>query len=86
MYHSVLTFYEMIATLSEEVDVVWRRKWTTMTWLYALMRYSTVALSILSFPPAEDIKVWHLMNICHAINILANTCFASEVLSIYSQY
>ncbi|KAI0769560.1 hypothetical protein BC629DRAFT_1442239 [Irpex lacteus] len=46
---NVVFFYECVITLCEEVNVIWRRKWTTMTWIYAITRYSTLLLNILTF-------------------------------------
>ncbi len=58
-YHSFpgLFFYECIVTLSQEVDVVWRRKWTAITWLYALTRYCEVLDQIVTFLPVGNITV-----------------------------
>ncbi len=50
----VVFFYDCVITLCEEVNVVWRRKWTTMTWIYTLTRYSTLLLNILTFPLGSD--------------------------------
>lgn len=36
----VLFLFDCTITLSQEIDVIWARKWTTTTWLYAIMRYS----------------------------------------------
>ncbi|KAI0769502.1 hypothetical protein BC629DRAFT_785704 [Irpex lacteus] len=47
----VLFLYEYITTLSEEVDVIWCRKWTATTWLYALTCYSTVLDQIVFLIP-----------------------------------
>ncbi|KAI0340671.1 hypothetical protein BDW22DRAFT_1334252, partial [Trametopsis cervina] len=34
-----LTVYDIIITFSQEIDVIWSRKWTAMTWLFACARY-----------------------------------------------
>ncbi|KAI0084418.1 hypothetical protein BDY19DRAFT_997771 [Irpex rosettiformis] len=53
IYYSanVLYLFESCITLSQEVRVIWKRKWTFMTWLYAFTRYSAVLLSIMTFIP-----------------------------------
>lgn len=55
----VLFLYESTITLGREVDVVWGRRWTAITWLYAFMRYSTIALNTMVFNPAASMMVWH---------------------------
>ncbi|KAI0769555.1 hypothetical protein BC629DRAFT_792037 [Irpex lacteus] len=50
---SVLFLYDSAITLSIEAKVIWRRKWTAMTWLYAFMRYSSIALIPLTFVPSD---------------------------------
>lgn len=46
----------MIA-LSQEVDVVWRRKWSIMTLVYAGGRYSMVIDNILLLIPIQGFVV-----------------------------
>ncbi|KAI0769531.1 hypothetical protein BC629DRAFT_1533884 [Irpex lacteus] len=53
----VLFLYESLSTLSQEVDVIWRRKWTMSTWLYAATRYVTVAEQVVNLLPATSITV-----------------------------
>lgn len=54
---SVLFLYESLSTLSQEVDVIWRRKRTMSTWLYAATRYVTVAEQVVNLLPATSITV-----------------------------
>ncbi|KAG8782400.1 hypothetical protein FRC12_020868 [Ceratobasidium sp. 428] len=37
----VILIYDHVVTFSDEVDRIWRRKWTGATWLFALNRYAT---------------------------------------------
>lgn len=47
----VFYFYECCIAFTEEVSVIWRRKWTGMTLLFAFTRYIALFLQILSFMP-----------------------------------
>ncbi|KAI0802058.1 hypothetical protein BC629DRAFT_163225 [Irpex lacteus] len=42
---------ETVFALRQEVDAIWNRKWTVMTWIYAFTRYSTAVDSILHLVP-----------------------------------
>lgn len=42
IYLPALFLFDCMITISQEVDVIWRRKWTATTWLYVLTRYGTV--------------------------------------------
>ncbi|KAI0083914.1 hypothetical protein BDY19DRAFT_998115 [Irpex rosettiformis] len=46
-----LYFFDSCVTFSQEVDVIWGRKRSMMTWLYAFTRYSEVLLCITAFIP-----------------------------------
>ncbi len=48
---AVLFLFDYVITLSQEVDVIWRRKWNTTTWLYALTRYSLIVDVIVLLVP-----------------------------------
>lgn len=45
--------------LIQEVTVIWQRRWTAMTWLYAFTRYSTAINCIIFFVPVDNIIVRH---------------------------
>lgn len=49
----VLFLFDCLITLSQEIDVLWGRKWTATTWLYMLTRYNTVIRQIIL-----DIPLW----------------------------
>ncbi|KAI0781576.1 hypothetical protein BC629DRAFT_566332 [Irpex lacteus] len=49
---NVLFLYETIITFSQEIKVIWDRKWTIMTWLYALTRYIVAVGCLLNLFPA----------------------------------
>lgn len=51
VHYIVFYFYECCIAFTEEVSVIWRRKWTGMTWLFASTRYIVLFLQILSFMP-----------------------------------
>ncbi|KAI0799614.1 hypothetical protein BC629DRAFT_1285243, partial [Irpex lacteus] len=55
-----LFLYESIITLSQEIEVIWRRKWTVMTWLYAFTRYTLVVDTVFLFIPTGNIEVLSL--------------------------
>ncbi|KAI0769525.1 hypothetical protein BC629DRAFT_1533792 [Irpex lacteus] len=48
----VLFLYDCAITISQEVHVIWQRKWTATTWLYALTRYSILVDQIILLSPA----------------------------------
>ncbi|KAI0086736.1 hypothetical protein BDY19DRAFT_995489 [Irpex rosettiformis] len=49
-----ISAYGTCIAFSQEVEVIWRRKWSAMTWLYAFARYSEVLLCIIVFIPARS--------------------------------
>ncbi len=55
----VLFVFDSIISISTEVEVIWSRKWTAMTWLYAFTRYTTVIIVCNSFNPADSSEVCH---------------------------
>ncbi|KAI0769483.1 hypothetical protein BC629DRAFT_784596 [Irpex lacteus] len=57
-----LYFFDSIATFPQEVKVIWRRKWTVTTWLYAFTRYTTLIFGIQSFIPIPIRVLYALLN------------------------
>lgn len=53
----VLFLYDSIVTLCEEIDIIWRRKWTAMTWLFAFTRYVAIVDIILTFTSPGSAQV-----------------------------
>lgn len=43
--------FECFITFSQEVEVIWRRQWSAMTWIYVFTRYSSVLLTVLDLIP-----------------------------------
>ncbi|KAI0086734.1 hypothetical protein BDY19DRAFT_907926 [Irpex rosettiformis] len=43
-------------TFSQEVNLIWGRKWSATTWLYAFTRYNEVLLSIAIFLPISSLE------------------------------
>jgi len=41
-----IVVYDYALTLSREVDLIWKRQWTFVTWLYVISRYYAMVLSI----------------------------------------
>ncbi|KAI0738123.1 hypothetical protein BC629DRAFT_1300472, partial [Irpex lacteus] len=72
--------FDCIITLSQEVDVIWRRKWTAITWLYLLTRYSTVLDQIDLLIPGWDLVVSRVckvgLYIDIALQLMQYLCFA----------
>ena len=44
-----MLFYEHGITLGDEIDHIWKRRWTGATLLFMLNRYATLLKSILGF-------------------------------------
>ncbi|KAI0769495.1 hypothetical protein BC629DRAFT_1292030, partial [Irpex lacteus] len=59
IYLLVLFLFDSIITISQEVDVIWRRKWTATTWLYVLTRHGTVIDQVIVLIPS-----WNLVLRC----------------------
>lgn len=53
----VLYLSETIFTLSQEINVIWSRKWTAISWLYAFTRYLAVADCIVHLLPDNGLEV-----------------------------
>ncbi|KAI0769503.1 hypothetical protein BC629DRAFT_1533368 [Irpex lacteus] len=80
-----LFFYECIITLSQEVDVVWRRKWTAITWLYALTRYCEVLDQIVTFLPVGNLTA--LIHIDAALHLVQPLCYGwFSALRVYALF
>ncbi|KAI0769558.1 hypothetical protein BC629DRAFT_1442237 [Irpex lacteus] len=80
---SVAFFYECVITLCEEVDIVWRRKWTTMTWIYALTRYSVLFNNIRVFPTYDNNIEVHALRPIYRYRVPEN-CYSCKA-NIYMQ-
>lgn len=52
-----LYLFECCITLSQEVDTIWCRRWSLMTWVYALTRYATALLCIWTIIPVGSLEV-----------------------------
>ncbi|KAI0769528.1 hypothetical protein BC629DRAFT_1442214 [Irpex lacteus] len=52
-----LFLFDCVITLSQEVDVIWRPKWTAITWLYAFTRYGAVINRIILLIPDWNIQL-----------------------------
>ncbi|THG93861.1 hypothetical protein EW026_g7488 [Hermanssonia centrifuga] len=48
---TALIAYEYIMTIDQEVEMIWRRKWTLVTWLFMANRYITIAFIIWEASP-----------------------------------
>ncbi|KAI0769549.1 hypothetical protein BC629DRAFT_1595860 [Irpex lacteus] len=48
---NVLFLFETSITFAQEVNVIWTRKWSMITWLYVVTRYTTLLLTILDLIP-----------------------------------
>ncbi|KAI0825865.1 hypothetical protein BC629DRAFT_31379 [Irpex lacteus] len=87
----VLFLFDCAITLSQEVDVIWRRKWNTTTWLYALMRYAIVMDMIALLLPVWN-YVFECPNSCevgnhvdHALRLTQYLCLAwFSALRVYA--
>ncbi|KAI0804508.1 hypothetical protein BC629DRAFT_1590775 [Irpex lacteus] len=87
---NVLYFFESIITFSQEVEVVWCRKWTATTWLYAFTRYTSLLFSIWIFIPTTQKK--YVFDGCQsdqyiidAFELIQYVCFASfSALRVYA--
>ncbi|THG92749.1 hypothetical protein EW026_g8260 [Hermanssonia centrifuga] len=49
---AALVAYEYILTVNQEVAMIWRRRWTSVTWLFIANRYIMIALIIWDVSPS----------------------------------
>ena len=54
---TVLYLFDSCITFSQELLVIWKQKWSLMTWIYAFTRYGTVLLVIYDFLPSVNLAV-----------------------------
>lgn len=54
-----LYLFECLLTFSQEVEVIWRRQWSAMTWIYAFTRYGQVSLVLFDVIPVWGFVVRH---------------------------
>ena len=77
---AALVVYEYINTVDQEIVLIWRRKWTSATWIFVINRYSLLLLNIMSMTPVSsnmvnpypitlfyaNIKIlYYLTGVCH---------------------
>lgn len=65
---AALFLYECVITLTQEVNVIWHRKWTATTWLYAFTRYVTVLDQTILLLPVRNFAVSRAYLILYLIN------------------
>ena len=53
-FYVALGIYEYLTTFSQEVQVVWKRKWTVTTVLLLTIRWAIVADLLFHFTPAKS--------------------------------
>lgn len=56
-YLSALFIFDFVITLSQEIDVIWKRKWNATTWLYALTHYGTLIDQLNLLAPVWNVVV-----------------------------
>jgi len=89
----VLWLYDFVLTVPSEINVIWKQKWTAVTFLYFVTRYFFFGGVLLdlgtSYFPAADGKLCGLFKILGVVlnisSALASDClFALRILAIYS--
>ena len=71
LLHSIaLYFYDSSLMFSQDVEVIWGRKWSTITWIYVFTRYSAVLLVIFDLIPDQgflvgDSQMFYLLACTH---------------------
>ncbi|KIK36109.1 hypothetical protein CY34DRAFT_539527 [Suillus luteus UH-Slu-Lm8-n1] len=48
---SVVVVYDWILTLGQEIELIWRQRWSLMTLLYLIIRYIALPFSVISVLP-----------------------------------
>ena len=65
-----LVCYEYFITVNDEIDILWRRKWTFATWLFILNRYLLLATVIIQASPiGPSVRYW-LFVVYHGCAVL----------------
>ena len=55
---AVIAFYEYIITFDQELNLVWRRKWTISTILFVIMRYLMLFIALWQgTPPTNGVRL-----------------------------
>ena len=60
-----LYLFESCITFSQEAEVIWQRKWSLMTWTYAVTRYGSLLLNVVEVIPAWTLEVPRLVRAVH---------------------
>ncbi|KAI0338174.1 hypothetical protein BDW22DRAFT_1363306 [Trametopsis cervina] len=71
-----LFLFDVFITLSQEVEVIWSRKLTPTSWLYACARYGGVAWSILSLISPTNRQS------CFAVTVISDILEAFQFLTL----
>ena len=66
-----MAWFEWFTTFSQEVEVIWNRRWSIATWLFVLSRYSSLAAVIPTLLSLASYKVW-IFSVCHYSAITDN--------------
>ena len=75
-----LYLFESCITFSQEAEVIWQRKWSLMTWTYAITRYGSLLLNVVEVIPAWTLEV------CELIVSLRPTAHESQGYAFYIQH
>ncbi|KAI0818721.1 hypothetical protein BC629DRAFT_1463743 [Irpex lacteus] len=83
---NVLYLFDGIITIRQEVHVIWSRKWTVMSWLYALTRYNAAVNSILFLVPVTSLVSCKMgQYLSTAVMLMQFLCFALfSALRVYA--
>lgn len=50
---SALAAYEYVITFQQEVSMLWRRRWSAVTWLFVLNRYLLMIVTVCTVVPTS---------------------------------
>ena len=78
---AVIALYDHALTLSDEVALIWARKFTFVSWLFVLNRFSTLGKAILIFQSNwADAPIVRVTLPLHVVTAEVNTILAVSIL------
>ena len=66
LYTTALVIYEHLVLLKYDIEFLWRRKWSAVTWIFVFNRYLLLATVLFSISPAVP-------QVSHTIDLYGTT-------------
>ncbi|KAG1786670.1 uncharacterized protein HD556DRAFT_1539467 [Suillus plorans] len=76
LFDGVMVVYDWVLTLGQEIELIWRRRWSLVTVLYLIIRYVGIPYSVV-----HVLQYIRLVSLTDAVSILQS--FASYPMTAF---